>query len=67
MKLWSVKVNNWGWNEARTMYAASKAEAQAIADQYPAADKVEYAGNFREATAKKLLDTYSMHYDNYAG
>ena len=56
MKLWSVKVNNWGWDSARTLYAESKEAAAKMAAEFPAADRVKYAGNFREETAAEMLE-----------
>lgn len=55
MKLWKVKVNNWGWDRPQTFYAKTREEAQEIAGKYPAADKIQYAGNYSEARAKELL------------
>lgn len=55
MKLWKVRVNNWGWDRPCTMYARSRREAEEIADKYSAADDVQYAGNFTEANARELL------------
>lgn len=56
MKLWKVTVNNWGWDQAQTLYAKSREEAQQIHDEYPAADDVQYAGNFREEKARELIE-----------
>ena len=56
MKLWKVRVNNWGWDSPRTKYARSRREAEEIADRYPAANAVQYAGNFTEANAHELLE-----------
>lgn len=55
MKLWKVTVNNWGWSNARTYYFKGKAEAKKFSSKYPASDGVEYAGNFTEKNAKRLL------------
>ena len=55
MKLWKVKVNNFGWNAPSVIYASSREEAEEIYRKYPAADRVEYAGNFAEPKAKRLL------------
>ena len=54
MKLWKVTVNNWGWDNPRTIYTKSRAEAAKIAEKYPAADKIEYAGNFTDENAERL-------------
>ena len=55
MKLWKVRVNNWGWDSARTYYFKSREEAKEFSNKYPASDDVEYAGNFTEKNAKYLL------------
>ena len=54
-KLWSVKVNDWGWSSPKTIYADSRAAAEQIASRYPASDPVQYAGNFSAARADRLL------------
>lgn len=51
MKLWKVTVNNWGWNKPCTLYFTSKNEAEEARCHYPAADDVEYAGNFSDVNA----------------
>ena len=56
MKLWKVTVNNWTWDAPRTYYAPSRAEAERIAGNFPAADRIQYAGNFNPDTAGALLD-----------
>lgn len=55
MKLWKVVINNWGWEGPRTRYARSREEAEQIGAAHPAADPVEYAGDFTEANARRLL------------
>lgn len=55
MKLWKVTVNNWGWDNPRTYYFKAKDEAQEFSNKYPASDGVEYAGNFTDKNAKRLL------------
>lgn len=55
MKLWKVTVNGWGWDRPRAYYAASRAEAERIADNFPASDRVQYAGNFNPDYARYLL------------
>lgn len=60
MKLWSVKVRNWGWYDAKTLYAESRKEAAEMAADFDAYDRVKYAGNFLEETAAELLE-----YTNY--
>lgn len=54
-KLWRVTVNNWGWDQPRTIYAESRAEAEKIGSKYPASDRVEYAGNYTDENAERLL------------
>ena len=54
-KLWKVTVNNWGWNAPKTLYFATKEEAQKMAKTYPAHDDIEYAGNFSDKKADRLL------------
>lgn len=54
-KLWSVKVNNWGWDSPKTIYADSRSTADQIASRHPASDPVQYAGNFSDARANHLL------------
>ena len=56
VKLWRVHVNNWSWDHPRALYAQSRAEAEAIADRYPASDTVEYAGRWTPTNAAILLD-----------
>lgn len=55
IKLWSVTVNNWGWDSPRTYYAKSREAAEEIAAKYPAADRVQYAGNYTDERATQLL------------
>lgn len=55
MKLWKVRVNNFGWNSTRTFFAASRKECEEIADKFPASDDVEYAGNFSEAKMTRRI------------
>lgn len=54
-KLWSVKVNDWGWSSPKTIYADSRAAAEQIASRHPASDPVRYAGNFTDDRAARLL------------
>ena len=56
MKLWKVQCNDWGRDFPFVIYATSREEALQKARQYPAHDNVEYAGNFTEENAKKLLE-----------
>lgn len=58
MKLWKVRVNNWGWDSAHTYYFKSREEAKEFSDKYPASDGVEYAGNFTKKNARHLLCEY---------
>lgn len=62
-KLYKVTVNNYGWSSAKTLYFATKEEAQAAYEKYPAADQVQYAGNFSDSRAAELVrsedDTWS--------
>ena len=64
MKLWKVRVNNWGWYRPGTFYAESREEAEKIRREFPVADDVKYAGNFTEYNAKRLLDEsfLDLHY-----
>ena len=55
MKLWKVKVNNWGCDTPKTIYAKTREDAEKIAAEYPAAGAVEYAGNFADLKAEWLL------------
>lgn len=56
VKLWKVRVNNWGWNESRTYYAESREGAEAIAEEYPAHDSVQYAGMYTDESADAKLE-----------
>lgn len=56
IKLWKVKCNEWGRDFPFVVYATSREEAEQKANKYHAHDCVEYAGNFTEANAKKLLE-----------
>lgn len=55
IKLWKVTVNDWGWNNTRTIYCRSKEQAKKIQEEYPANDGIEYAGMFTEDHARHLL------------
>lgn len=55
-KLWKTTVNSYGWNNTATLYATSREEAEEIYNSFPAADPVEYAGNFADEKAKELLE-----------
>lgn len=55
MKLWKVKVNNWGWPNPRTYFFRSKDEAWKFSNKYSASDGFEYAGNYTDKNARKLL------------
>ena len=63
MKLWKVRVNNFGWNSTRTFFAASRKACEEIANKFPASDDVEYAGNFSEANAEELLSETKAEFD----
>lgn len=63
MKLWRVKVNNWGWNSPKTFYAKSRKAAEEIADKYPAKDPVQYAGNYTNENACILLGVETTYND----
>lgn len=51
-KLWSVKVNNWGWDSPKTLYAESRSAAEQI------------AGNFSDANAARLLASADDWWDS---
>ena len=53
--LWKVTVNNWGWDRPMTYHFRTRKEAQEASNRYPASDGVEYAGNFTDMNAKRLL------------
>lgn len=55
VKLWRIRVNNWGWDNPRTYYAESREKAEEIGNKFPAADAVQYAGRFTEENAKILM------------
>lgn len=57
VKLWKCKVNNYSWDYPNTIYATSREAAEQKRKQYPAADRVEYAGMFTNENAKILLCT----------
>ncbi len=54
-KLWKIEVNNWGWDNPRTLYAKSREEAEKISKKFPAGGDVKYAGAFDNAKAEKLV------------
>ena len=56
-KLWKVVVNNWGWDEPRTLYFYSRADAEKAVEKYPASDRVQYAGRFNDLKAKVFTET----------
>lgn len=56
MKLWSVKVRNWGWYDAKTLYAESREAAAEMAADFDAYDRVKYAGNFLDENAEEMLE-----------
>lgn len=53
-KLWKVTVNNWGWDAPKTKYFESRKDAEECAKQYPASDRVLYAGMFTDQNADVL-------------
>lgn len=57
-KLWCVTVNGWTWDRPRTFYAESREAAAEIAERFQAHDPVEYAGNFTDENAARLLEVY---------
>jgi len=61
-KLWKTTVNNYGWNNPRTLYAETRQDAERLLNRYPAGDPVKYAGCYSDSKAAELLD-YSN--DNY--
>lgn len=56
MKLWKTTVNNWGWDAPKTLYFASREDAEKAYRRYPAADRVEYAGNYTQENADRLIE-----------
>lgn len=65
MKLWKVRVNQWGWDSPKTYYAASRKDAEAIALKYPASDPVTYAGNFSQDKAEWLLSDSILSFEDW--
>ena len=65
MKLWEVTVNQWGWDRPKTFYAPSRADAQKIADKYPASDPVKYAGNYSDDKAQWLMSDSIQTYEDW--
>ena len=63
IKLWRVTVNNWGWDSPKTFYAVSRDYAEKIRAKYPAADPVQYAGNYTEDNAARLLDPVKYYWN----
>lgn len=59
-KLWSVTVNDWGWDQPKTIYAPSREEAERAAARFECSDPVEYAGNFSDRNAAVLLAPYEV-------
>lgn len=60
VKLWKVKVNNWGWDYPATIYTKSREDAEKESEKYPVSDRVEYAGMFTEEKAKRMLSRDPM-------
>lgn len=56
-KLYKVTVNNYDWSSAKTLYFETKEAAQAAYEKYPAADPVQYAGNFSDSRAAELVQS----------
>lgn len=65
MKLWEVTVNQWGWDQPKTYYAASREEAEKIGREYPASSHVKYAGNFANDKAEWLLSGSWMTFTDW--
>ena len=55
IKLWSVTVNNWGWDKPKTIYGLCREDCEKIASEYPAADPVRYAGMYTKEKAMAMV------------
>lgn len=56
-KLWKLVVNDWGWDEPKTLYFYSRIDAEKAVENYSASDGVRYAGRFNDLKARVLTET----------
>lgn len=55
IKIWSIKVNNFGWDEPSTLYFDTKRKAEQAREKFDGADAPRYCGMFKPANAINKL------------